>query len=493
MPSYKQRISYLQKKIDKHIGKGKSHLKPITWTNWVDMVKDTKINSGGRVVPFIPYDYQIKCIDLIEKNYLNVIAKGRQLGLSQIVCSWLLFRAITEPGFTAVIISKTQNDTSMLAGRIKQMAGQLSDYFDLENESLMHLKIRNAGQLFFRNSTINSCRGIDSVSCIFFDEAAFIPDLPLIFSAATPALSMVGNRARIIFASTPNGLQNCPFGDRLISNNFDGIDPIEKCQEIREGKIAPHQYFIDEIGTCKQLIHWRCHPIYSKRPNYIEEIAKRLNEPISKVAQEYDLSFTDVADAVFTAEIVRPCRTTQELTYDNNCLIYIGADFASSGKDYTVFTVFQEVQLEEELEPTLELIHMYRQQKGTIDSHILALGDLIDEYGAFAVGIETTGGLGLVALQRLAIDYRDVQFNDIKTTNASKLNMIEQLRYCLEKQWLLFNEKRFSKFTNELLNFRRLDDVRLGAGGNGNDDIVMSSSFAIDSWFKYSKGKGKGN
>lgn len=486
------RLKTLERKLQKHQGRNKSQFKEIKWQNWCDMVRETKINSGGKVISFVPYDYQVKCIELIEDNYLNVIAKGRQLGLSQIVCSWLLYRAVTEPGFTAVVISKTQNDTSLLAARIKQMAGQLSDYFVLENESKQHLKILNAGQIFFRNSTINSCRGIDSVSAIFFDEAAFIQDLPLIFSAATPALAMVGNRARIIFASTPNGLQNCPFGDRLISNNPDGTDAIQICQDIRDQKLEPHQHFIDDTGTCKQFIHWRCHPLYSKNDTYIEDIAKRLNEPISKVAQEYDLSFLDVADAVFTAEIVKNCRTSTEPVFEPDSIVYIGADFAGAGNDFTVFTVFQKV-MQENGDSYIELLHMYRQQKGTIDSHILALSDLIEQYDPLSVSIETTGGLGLVALQRLAVEHRNISFNDIKTTNATKLNMIEQLRYSLEKKWILYHEKRFSKLTGELLNFRRLDQTRLGAGGNGHDDIVMSVAFAVDGFFIHSKGKGKGD
>lgn len=470
------------KRIEKYkasLVTNQSKFKPIPWTSWVEMAESTLISSGGKFTQFKPYDYQVQAIKDIEANYLSVVVKGRQLGLSQIVCTWLLYRAITEPGFTAIVISKTQGDTSILAARIRQMAGQLSDYFEMENDSLLQLKVKGAGQIFFRNSKIDACRGIDSVSALVFDEAAFIDELPLIFSAASPALSMVGDNARIIFLSTPNGIEGCPFAERLISNNAEGIDPLAICEDIRESRIAPYQSYVDEIGTAKIFIHWKSHPIYSARPNYIENIALRLNEPISKVRQEYDLSFNDNETSLFSAEIISQCRT-DELPEGGSGLYFIGVDMAGQGNDYTVFTIFKQL-VDDEGNTKLELTEMYRKKDGTTDSHIIALSDLIRKYDAFKVGIEVNS-IGQVVYERISVMHRDVEFKDIRTTNSSKLIMLEQLKYALEKSYIKYNEKKFSKLTNELLGYKNIDG-KLGAVGKFNDDIVMSTVMAVDAWF----------
>jgi hypothetical protein len=80
------------------------------------------IQTSGTVQPFDPYGFQVDLIQTIEENQNTVICKSRQMGISETICCWLLMRSLTEPGFSAVVFSKTQADSSELGRRIREMA-----------------------------------------------------------------------------------------------------------------------------------------------------------------------------------------------------------------------------------------------------------------------------------------------------------------------------------------------------------------------------------
>jgi hypothetical protein len=438
------------------------------------------IPSGNNVVRFNPYEYQLKTVAAIEEQKCSQIVKGRQLGISQIITTWMLYRAVTEPAFTGVVLSKTQQDTSQLAGRMREMAAQLSDYFTLANESLLQLKVVGGGQIFFRNSTIDACRGIPSVSVLFFDEAAFVDNIKLIYSAATPALAMCGDDARIIMASTPNGITGNYFGETLVSNCEN--DPIETMDRIRAGELEPYHDLVDKAGWRKIFIHWKAHPIYGKNPNYIEDTASALNEDISNVRREYDLSFHDVQEVIFDSSLVKGCRYSEDFDkeIDPEKLHFVGVDCAFGGEDYFVSLVGKETFNEQD-EPCLELVDMYRKNKGSTDSHIVAVSDQIERYDAFGIVIEDNGG-GVVVQERLSTDYSDRVVKGHTTTNKSKTRLIEQLKFVMQRGWLRYQERKFKNLTTELLNFRKKGE-KMEAAHGFHDDTVMALALLVESWY----------
>jgi phage FluMu gp28-like protein len=74
-----------------------------------------------------------------------------------------------------------------------------------ETESKIMISFKGAGQLVFLPVTSRAARGIPSVSVLFFDEAAFIEGIEGVYQAAVPTMSMLGEKGRVIFNSTPNG------------------------------------------------------------------------------------------------------------------------------------------------------------------------------------------------------------------------------------------------------------------------------------------------
>ena len=238
--------------------------------NWVEFAQLSKIRSTGRIVNFNPYEYQKKLVEIMLGQSV-VVVKARQLGISETICSFMLWRACREAGYLAVIFSKTQNDTSLLARRMKRMINSLG--LKTVTENLGDIEIKNRGRILFKNSKPDSARGIESVCDVLFDEYAFIDEAKAIFDAICPAQQMLGNAARSFIVSTPNG-RSGHYWDLLTSNN-EGKSLEAICEKISKGEEEPFQYWLDSGNWAKVVIHWKAHPIYGANPFFLEEIHQK--------------------------------------------------------------------------------------------------------------------------------------------------------------------------------------------------------------------------
>jgi hypothetical protein len=92
---------------------------------WPDFARSTLVASGGRYVPFDPYIFQQDLVRTIMRCQNTYCLKSRQTGVSETVISYMLSQAIRKPAWTGVIFSKTGDDASELAARIKGQAASL--------------------------------------------------------------------------------------------------------------------------------------------------------------------------------------------------------------------------------------------------------------------------------------------------------------------------------------------------------------------------------
>ena len=440
---------------------------------WSDFVRLTRIRSADAIANFEAYPYQKEIIDLITRHQFTVIAKGRQLGCTLLASSYLLWRAAQSEAFTGLILSKTQQDTSFVARRLRRMVESIPDFLTPETDSLTDLKLVNGGRILFRNSTPAGTRGLDSVSAIIYDECAFCPEIEEIYKASIPTTSMLGNKARIIILSTPNG-QSGWFFDRLSLNNGDR-DVLSICEQIRTQQLPPIQTFIDQNGWAKVLLHWRAHPIYSQQDNYLEDVQKTYNLPKEQVVQEYDLSFLDSTELVFNSVLIREracCKLEDPIP---GAIYYGGLDSSLLGSDYTVLTI---LKLSED-KSKYQLVGIYRKRKQATQLHLYHISEMLQAYNLLEVAVEVTG-CGEIYYQSLCSDNQllNIKISPIKTTQGSKLAMVNKLLLWLEKNWIIFPNKK--EIIEEFLSFRRVGD-KLGAipGERYHDDIIMSLCFAV--------------
>ncbi|MGI2909541.1 hypothetical protein [Tolypothrix sp. VBCCA 56010] len=365
----KLQLQKLEKQVKKQTTSKKSNALVIP-EKWVDFAKLISIRSGGTIKRFDPYDYQKKLVQLMLERSV-VIVKSRQLGISETITCFMLWRACLNPGYLGLVFSKTQTDSSLLARRMKRMIESLG--LKTATENLSDIEIQGKGRILFRNSKPESGRGIESVVDVLYDEWAFVETAKEVHDAVAPSQQMVGNAAREFIVSTPNGKSGF-YWDLLNSGN-DEHDIELQCHRASKGQSEPFQYWVDRGGWGKVLIHWRVHPIYGGNPNFLQDIHEKQKLSWSTIEQEYNLNFAESETSIFSADIVRSCASGNwENNYDKDAEYYIGLDTSTTGEDYSVATVLKLKNNK------YSLVNIYRKRQQTSEYHLYQISELISKY-----------------------------------------------------------------------------------------------------------------
>ena len=451
-----------------------SNLKTVP-KKWVDFVRLTTIRSGGAMVPFDPYRYQEIISDLMDEYNNIVCVKSRQLGLTQLIASKFLHRASLNPAYSAIAFLRNQNDVSAISRRTKQMLIGLSEYVTPVNDNVGYLKLKGLGDIYYKNSSPEGSRSIDSVMDFLFDEAAFSENIEQIYAASSPSSAMSGDNITKLIISTPSAKSGW-YWDKVNADN-EGRDIEEICNRVAAGDLyneVPGLYwFEDAQGTLKLIVHWSAHPVYKSIPNYLEYRLKQDGTDTETVLREYDLKFVDSAVSVFNIELIRENATGAyedfKEPYED---YYCGLDTSTMGSDYTVFSVIKHDRKND----VYSLVHLYRRRQETSASHIYQISKLIELYDPVCIGIETTGGVGRIYLEELTKAHYGTEIIEIKTTRDSKISMISSLILGLEKRQFIYPEN--SVLIEEMLSYRRIG-AKMEAAAGKHDDTIMSVSFAL--------------
>ena len=436
---------------------------------WIDFARMCKIRSGTNYISFEPYHYQADLVDLIESRKFTCIAKTRQLGISELICNYFVWKALKNPGYVAVILSKNQSDTSALAKRVKKQLFPFitEGLLNFETDNLTDIAINGGGRLLFRNSSPNGIRGVESVSDVLFDEWGFVDDAELIYEAVLPTLELVGDHARVIVNSTPNGRVGHYWGLLSSGNGSDDID--RHCKEVREGEGSAYRHWVDDGNWNKVVIHWKAHPIYSIVSDYLERKRLEMKMSESGIQREYNLSFDDTNQNVFPYELIEFAATGDYADHDPLKRYYLGIDVSTIGDDFTSAIVLSDHK------GVYNVANMYRQRKSSMERNLDGIGQLIKQYQPMRVGIEVTGGVGQLYLEKLCDRFPGVGFIAIKTTGDSKPIMIERSIHAHERRIVTYPAGVIS---DEHKAFVR-NDKRLEASSGNHDDTVMSLAFAL--------------
>jgi len=439
---------------------------PLRWENFSRL---TQIRSGAGFIPFEAYDYQIKLSDTIDDHPTTVITKTRQLGISETIISKFIHKALLKPGYLAVVFSRNQADTSNLAKRCRGMIESIPQYAKLSSDSLQQMMFTNGSGILFRNATPNGARGIESVSDILYDEAEFVEHCEEIYKSSIPCTAMLGDDARIIINSTP-GKRSGFYFDKLNQNNG-SQDIIALADRVKSGEL-PNQYFTDSSGWAKCILHWRSHPVYSLKDDYLQHVREKFQLDEPTVQQEFNLSFSDSAESVFSPSVVRQaCIDTLTKTVNKKASYFFGVDPNASitGKDYFALVVYQE------LDEKLSIVDYYRKRGETAESHIFSIQKLVDKYSPVTINIESNNS-GHIYIEQLCLAMPDVNIEAVKTTASSKPGMISRLNMAMEQETLTL--PNLDVFINEFLSFRKIG-TKLEAVSGKHDDLVMALAIGL--------------
>ncbi|MBD2255596.1 Terminase-like family protein [Nostoc parmelioides] len=469
------KIRALEKKAKAHLI-GQNTFKSVP-KEWEAFVKLCTIRSGGKMVQFIPYDFQ-KILIKLRQDYPNIVViKSRQVGCTQAIASDDLKDACTNAASSSVFFMRNGDDVGSLSRRIKQMLHGLREYVLPANDSVGYIKIKALGDIYIKNSSKEGIRSLDSITNQTYDESAFIENIESIYAASNAASALVGDKVKKMIISTPSAKMGW-YWNQLSQNNNEDIEEI--CKQVASGDlykdIPGFYYFVDAAGALKVVLHWRCHPVYTQIDKeypggYLAYRMKQDNCDEEIVLREYDLRFIDSSVAVFTSDLVRASAVGEwENERDITAEYFIGIDTATLGSDYCVAIVLKKKY------NLYSVVAMYRKRQQTSVYNLFEIGRLIEQYRPDKVAIEITGGVGSLYLESLVREFPGYSFEAIKTTGDSKPAMISGLQLALEKNSLVYPTK--SPIKDELLSFRRLGN-KLEASSGQYDDCVMSLSFAL--------------
>lgn len=431
---------------------------------WADFARSTMIRSGSKMIPFDPYGYQLRISKMIDKCRGTVIVKPRQHGLTEMVANKFLHKACLYPTYFAAVFSKTQDDTSKIAKRVRLMATTAG--VELSGDSLKLLEVKGGGTIAFRTSSPNGGRGLESVWDLLFDECAFVTDIEQIYGAATPSQSIPESqgKATTILLSTPNDKAGLYYETFMAANG--DRNALEICNQMRDERIDPYQEWVDGNNWGKCIIHWRAHPLHGQNDHYIEDVISKQRITEAQAQREYNISFDDsTGGSLFNVDAVdrQAIGGWSDPVEGHDYIVGIDPNFG--GDDFFRCQVWDVGVF-----PS-SLVREYAEHGRSVDYSISQVLRLIDEYSPRLVAIESNSG-GKVILEHLIKDRPFVRFEGVNTSRQSKIVNTDRIAIAVEQSEVIFppgwegiqEMKRFSLKGRE--------------ASNGHDDAVMAFAVA---------------
>lgn len=437
--------------------------RPFTVPNdFVEFAAQCQIRSRSSYVPFKLFDYQIEFAKLLSQHRRFIVYKTRQLGLSETCACKMLHRSLLNPAYSGVTLSIGQDESSKIAERVKAMP--LLPNFDWQYASTQQLKANGCGTLLFRPSTDNAVRSLPSVTDLFFDEAAFIKGIRELYSGATPAQKMAGDDAKTMVVSTMSEEgQLSWFWEVFASDTPSHIDIDHKMAHVREGKGeygAGFDWWIDDAGWCKVLIHWKSHPIYCLQTDYLERTKREEKLTDDKLNREYNLEVPKEGASLFSIAAIDKAAIGQWGEPQHNRYYLLCTDPNFGGSDYWVTQVWDISEM------PFSLVAEYRENNQSPSKAEQETGKLVEAYRPVLASIEGNSG-GKAHAERIAIKYPWLQVETVITTATSKRVNTDRIALAVEQGEVVFppdwqgigEAKRFSAQKREAV--------------TGHDDCLM--------------------
>lgn len=476
--SLKVRIAKLEAEISRHEEAALSHASaklvttlpsvkdwekfaPLTWIKTGD-------EAGASVEQFHPYDFQKEFIARLHVSQTIQVLKSRQIGISEVICNYLLNRALTEPGFTAVIVSKTGDDSAELAKRVRFMAESIKgEKLIWLSNSDRRLSWKGRGTLHFINATGRGARGIPACSVLFLDEAAFIEGVKDIYQGASPSLMKLGKAGKIIIVSTPD-MEADWYGEMWT----DGL-PSDWYDYVERRDFEGLQAVLDEVEKedhwTRIALHYSMHPEYGADPEWPERYRKLRKLTKNQWAAEFDLKFGATGNAIYPSDLVKKVSVGRLSECGMANRVYsMGVDPNGGGDDY-----FTAIVLDITSKPC-SVAAIYREHNRSTPYSVKKVNDLIESYMPSKVIIEKNS-MGITVSEAIALQNTGYEIELVYMSDVIKNAITDRTLYMMEDDDLIFPD---GIIATEHRAFRKDEKGKRSAGGSHHDDTVIGVALA---------------
>jgi len=261
----------------------------------------------GRVL-FDLYHYQKNALKDFRDSDYNIVLKGRQIGISTLVAGYALWMLLFHRDKNILVIATKQETAKNLVTKVRFMHQNLPVWLRGEciTDNKLSLQFANGSQIKAVASSKDAGRS-EALSLLILDEAAFIDDADIIWTAASSTLSTGG---QAILLSTPNGIGN--FFHKMwqqAENKENGFNPI--------------------------LLDWRVHP--ERDQTWRDRQTELMGE--MQASQEHDASFIFSGNTVIPPDIIEFYKKTyvqepiSKQGFDGNLWVW---EYPLAGKSYVV-------------------------------------------------------------------------------------------------------------------------------------------------------------
>ncbi len=359
---------------------------------WIQHPQRGRIN-------FNLYPFQEKVLYQIQHGEYLIVNKSRQLGISTLSSAYSLWLMLFHQDKNILCIATKQETAKNMVTKVRFAYENLPSWLKLKatDNNKLSLKLANGSQIKAVGATADAGRS-EAVSLLLLDEAAFIPGIDDIFTAAQQTLATGG---QCIAISTPNGTGN------WFHKTFTRA-------QLGENKFVPLN------------LPWTVHP--ERNQAWRDQQDKELG--IRDAAQECDCDFSTSGNTVIEPTVLNVhekniCEPIERRFIDRNLWIWEQPNFAKSyvvvadvargdGADYSACHV---IDIE-----NVEQVAEYKGQIGTREYANLLIS-LATEYNDAQLVVENAS-IGWDVIQTLIErGYRNLYYSPKSAEAMSNVEM----------------------------------------------------------------------
>ncbi len=430
---------------------------------------------------YSPFDYQQELANLIDTSRIIGVFKSRQLGLSETLCAYIIWRMLGAgngsggKGFKAIVYSQTQYDAKKLGDRITVMLSGILDRIPPWRLNNRDYRALSGGWGEVEFLPVTGGRGIPAVDLIVVDEADWIEEISETLKAAKPTLS--ASKGTLVQVTTPNGAAGETY--KLLEKIIPDIK-----KEITElpdtaKKWKTFKKNIEGESMAGMLIHWQAHPYYDQA--WCEKTKNALAYTDEEWNQEYELSIENSIQLYFSLKNIADCRRYIAVSKNTNNVRFASLD--TGGKRDNVALCIVEYNEEENI---FELIgEYYEKNQSTLDQDISIVA-MCEKYRIDKLVVEVNHNVTQAENLRQAL--LGIEVIEHFTTAARKNTALNNLRK------LLYNKRFFLEPGSFLdIELPTIQKKRIGAKftvearAGYNDDMTMAVANCIYHMLDYTK------
>jgi len=419
------------------------------------------------LIPIRLYEYQKEIIKTITTNRRMAVNTSRQAGKTTTAVAVILHYVLFNDHKTVALLANKGDAAREILDRIKIAYEALPKWLQqgVQEWNKGSVEFENGCKIIAGATSSSAIRG-KSISFLYIDETAFVENWDEFFASVFPTISS-GNTTKILFTSTPNGL-----------NHF-----YKTCEGAREGKNG------------YQFLEVMWYDVPGRDEKWKEETLSAMDYDYQKFAQEFECEFLGSSGTLIEGNKLKSLVFRDPLAERENLRIfeypskektYIVIVDVSRGKglDYSAFQVMDVSKMPYRQVATFrdnmitpidyaEVLHSVIKMFN--DAYTLVevndIGEQVSEILHFDYEVETllfTESAGRSG-KRISGGFGKNVDKGIRTTKSVKAIGCNMLKLMVEQDQLIINDF----FTiNELSTFSRKGNSYEAESGC-HDDLVM--------------------